>query len=210
MVVEFRRRGTSTAKDPAHTFVSNGSYRVKLTASNASGSSLGEKTVTVGGGVPVANFTYGPSNPAAGQSVSFTDTSTNNPTSWLWNFGDGATSTLKNPTHAFASGGAYRVKLTSANASGSSLGEKTVTVSGGIPNAAFTWSPTNPSRGQSVHFTDLSTNSPTSWTWTFGDGGSSTSRNPNHTFSNAGSYRVKLTARNANGSDLSEHTVTVD
>src|SRR5207249_2205979 len=130
-----------------------GSYRVKLTASNASGSSLGEHTVTVGGGPPDADYTWSPSNPAAGQSVQFTDQTTNTPTSWSWDFGDGGTSTAKNPTHTFSSGGSYRVKLTASNASGSSLGEHTVTIAGGAPNSQFTWNPSNPSAGQSVQFT---------------------------------------------------------
>ena len=55
--------------------------------------------------------------------------------------------------------------------------------------------------GESVSFTDLSTNNPTSWSWNFGDGGTSTSQNPSHTYSTSGNYTVSLTSTNAYGSD---------
>ncbi len=64
-----------------------------------------------------------------------------------------------------------------------------------------------------VLFTDASTNEPTSWSWTFGDGGMSTLQNPSHTYAAAGTYTVSLTATNAGGSDTEEKagyiTVTV-
>ena len=201
--------GTSTAKNPTHVFSANGSYRVNLTVSNASGSSSGAHTVVVGGGVPAAQFTYSPGNPSPGQSVHFTDLSTNSPTSWYWTFGDGGTSTYRNPNHIFAANGSYRVNLTATNASGSSSGAHTVVVGVAMPAAQFTHSPGNPSPGQSVQFTDLSTNSPTSWYWTFGDGGASTNKNPFHVFSAPGSYRVNLTVNNAGGSHSGAHTVIV-
>ena len=56
--------------------------------------------------------------------------------------------------------------------------------------------------GESVAFVDLSTNNPTSWAWTFGDGGTSTSQNPSHVYAVAGNYTVSLTATNADGSDI--------
>ena len=52
-----------------------------------------------------------------------------------------------------------------------------------------------------MSFTDSSTNTPTSWSWTFGDGGSSTAQNPSHTYTAGGTYTVSLTATNAGGSD---------
>lgn len=70
------------------------------------------------------------------------------------------------------------------------------------PEAAFTGSPTTVAPGQSVQFTDQSTNNPTSWSWNFGDGGTSTSHNPSHTYSTAGTYTVTLTATNSAGSDV--------
>ena len=58
-----------------------------------------------------ASFTFSPSSPVAGEEVQFTDTSTGNPTNWLWSFGDGTESTLQNPTVTFASAGTYTIQL---------------------------------------------------------------------------------------------------
>jgi plastocyanin len=90
------------------------------------------------GSAPVANFTFAPANPVIQTAVQFTDTSTNTPTSWAWNFGDPAsgtsnTSTSHNPTHTFLSAGTYQVALTATNASGSNTITKGVTVSNGGP-----------------------------------------------------------------------------
>jgi PKD repeat protein len=79
--------------------------------------------------VPKASFTFTPAAPVTGQTVTFTDTSTGSPTAWLWNFGDGATSTLRNPTHVYATAGRFTVTLRASNASGSNKTSRTVTVS---------------------------------------------------------------------------------
>ena len=79
--------------------------------------------------VPVASFTYSPSDPLVGQTVQFTDTSTGGaPTSWTWDFGDGNLSTDQNPTHAYSSAGTYTVVLATVNSAGSSDFAMDVTV----------------------------------------------------------------------------------
>lgn len=80
------------------------------------------------GGPPTAAFTWAPTAPAVGQTITFTDTSTGSPTSWAWSFGDGATSTQRNPTHAYSSAGSKTVTLTAGNPQGSSLRTQTVAV----------------------------------------------------------------------------------
>ena len=67
---------------------------------------------------PTAYFTVDDSTPAVGQTVTFTDASVHTPTSWSWNFGDGSTSTLQNPTHAYSVAGWYSVTLVVRNAYG--------------------------------------------------------------------------------------------
>jgi PKD repeat protein len=69
------------------------------------------------------------------------------------------------------------------------------------PTADFSGNPTNGPAPLTVYFSDLSTGGPTSWSWTFGDGGTSTAQNPSHQYTADGSYTVSLTATNANGSD---------
>jgi len=69
------------------------------------------------------------------------------------------------------------------------------------PVAAFMGTPTSGDLPLTVDFTDQSSGDPTSWSWTFGDGGTSTAQNPDHTYTEAGTYTVTLTASNAHGSD---------
>jgi PKD repeat protein len=155
---------------------------------------------------PVANFTGTPLSGAAPLTVAFTDTSTNTPTSWAWTFGDGGASTVKNPSHVYSTQGTYTVSLTATNSSGSDSETKTnyITVTAPqAPVAAFTGSPTSVAVGGSVTFTDQSTNTPTSWAWTFEGGtpATSTVKNPVVTYSTAGTYDVTLIATNAQGSN---------
>jgi vibriolysin len=162
-------------------------------------------TLTCTGGVPVAGFVGTPTSGPAPLTVNFTDQSTNTPTSWSWNFGDSGTSTVKNPSHQYTSAGTYTVSLTATNAYGSGSITKTnyITVTAPQPPvAAFTASNTNPTVGGSVTFTDQSTNTPTSWAWTFAGGtpGTSTAQNPTITYNTVGTYDVTLVATNAVGS----------
>jgi len=69
------------------------------------------------------------------------------------------------------------------------------------PTAAFVGSPTSGTAPLTVQFTDQSTGSPASWSWTFGDGGTSSAQNPSHTYTTPGSYSVSLTVSNGDGSD---------
>ena len=182
--------------NPIHEFTTAGTYTVNLTASNANGtnSKLGTITVTEKpeSVIPVANFT-------ASLTVQFTDTSTNNPTQWEWNFGDGNSSTEQNPVHVYGSEGTYNVTLVATNDAGSSyVGTMVITVTRLVPVANFTANVTEGSAPLTVQFTDTSTNSPTQWNWDFGDGTNSTEQNPVHVFSGEGTYSVTLVTTSGN------------
>ena len=69
------------------------------------------------------------------------------------------------------------------------------------PTAAFSGTPLSGSAPLDVSFTDQSGNSPTQWSWSFGDGGTASTANPTHTYSAAGTYDVTLTVTNSSGSD---------
>ena len=195
---------TSTARHPSHAYAAPGSYAVSLRVSNVFGvTSTASRFVTVSlGEAPQADFQF----QADGLRVLVTDASTGSPTAWSWDFGDGGTSTARNPEHAYAQAGTYNVTLTASNAAGSSMKSKFVTVSlGDPPTADFEFQ----ANGLRVVFLDRSTGSPTSWSWDFGDGGTSTEQNPVHTYAAPGTYTVILTAANAAGSSRASKLVTV-
>jgi PKD repeat protein len=73
---------------------------------------------------------------------------------------------------------------------------------GSPPVAQFAGTPTSGTAPLAVTFTDQSSNAPTTWSWTFGDGGVSNAQNPSHTYTAAGAYTVSLTASNGFGSDV--------
>lgn len=154
---------------------------------------------------PVASFTGTPLTGNAPLNVSFSDLSTNTPTSWSWTFGDGTTSSAQNPSHTYAAAGNYTVTLTAVNSAGSNTVTKTAyvvvtAVPATPPVANFSGTPTTGLNPLTVTFTDLSTNTPTSWLWSFGDGSTSTEQNPSHMYTNTGTYSVTLTATNSGGS----------
>jgi len=155
--------------------------------------------------VPVADFSATPLTGDATLPVAFTDLSTGPATSWSWDFGDGGTSTSQNPVHNYTVPGVYTVSLIATNGLGSDTETKTsyITVNAPppAPTADFVGVPAGGFVPLNVSFTDLSTDTPTSWAWDFGDGGTSTLQNPTHNYTVSGTYTVELVATNAVGSD---------
>lgn len=158
---------------------------------------------------PTAEFAGTPVSGYAPLTVSFTDASTGSATSWSWDFGDGGSSTAQNPSHTYTDAGTYNVALTATNSAGSNTLTKTSYITAGTlsaPVAAFSATPVTGSAPLAVTFTDLSTNAPSSWAWTFGDGGTAVTRNPSHTYAAAGTYDVALTVTNAAGTNTLTRT----
>ena len=103
---------TSTESDPSHTYTSSGSWPVSLTVNGPNGSDIETKTGYINVWTPpTAGFSASPLSGSAPLSVNFVSHSSN-ATSYLWQFGDGATSTQANPTHTYTSDGDYTVSLT--------------------------------------------------------------------------------------------------
>jgi len=172
--------------------------------SNVTGS-----TGTTGTTVPVASFSCTPLSGTFPMSATCTDASSHTPTAWSWTFGDGATSTDKNPSHTYEAAGNYAVTLKASNSAGTDAASradyiavaKPGTTGTTVPVASFSCSPLSGSAPMAVTCTDSSSHTPTAWSWTFGDGATSTANNPSHTYEAAGTYTVALTASNSAGMD---------
>ena len=209
---DFGDGAISTEQNPKHTYLRKGIYTVKLTVTNYYGSSTATKINYISIGMaPNAAFTGEPTTGNAPMSVVFTDHSTGYPTSWNWNFGDGQGSTQQNPVHTYWAGGDYTVSLTVTNEYGSSTASKEYYVHV-MPalKAKFTADPNRGTAPLAVRFTDLSTGSPESWNWSFGDGSTATgSPNPVHVYTRKGSFDVMLTVTRGLNEDSAIQTITV-
>jgi gliding motility-associated-like protein len=178
------------------TYTTAGIYTVKLTNTFGACIDSVSKNITVLNPA-IANFTA--TNTVSCDSVftvNFTDQSTG-ASNWLWNFGDGTTSALQNPTHTYKTYGSYSVTLFVSNANGcSGTLTKSNFVQSGPPVlllnqyndegcAPFTFSP---------QLTDTAYDGIKSYNWNFGDGTSSTLASPPaHSYPNAGTYFVSIT-----------------
>ena len=151
---------------------------------------------------PTAAFTQ----TCNGLTCSFTDGSTDDDPAlkgWHWDFGDGGSSALQNPSHTFPTAGSYSVILTvTDNDDATDQVTKTVTVTvapeNSAPTAAFTYSCT----GLTCNFSDRSTDSDgiiAARRWTFGNGSTGTGRNPSRTYASAGTYTVTLRVTDDDG-----------
>lgn len=197
----------STEQKPKYIFNTPGKYTIKMDVTDEAGtvSSVVKDNYINVLASPSADFVYYPQSPAINQVVNFTDQSTGSPTSWMWNFGDGSTSSLQSPGHAYTSAGVYDVSLEISTPFG--IGTpvtKQVTVVHDKPAADFVGTPTESSYyPASVSFTDLSTGVVTAWNWQFITEGNviatSTEKDPKITFNNPGVYTVALTITNNGG-----------
>jgi len=195
--------GTSLVRTvPAHTTA--GTWNVVVTNPDGQVGTNASVTLTVIKQI-TANFTGTPLSGEAPLPVAFTDTSTGSPTTWSWDFGDGSTSSEQNPSHTYTRAGAFTVSLTACD--GSAMATKSV------PGYITVTSPSEPVIANfaavsrtgtvplAVSFTDQSQGGPVDWSWSFGDGGTSTEQNPVHTYTQTGSFSVSLTAVNGSYSN---------
>ncbi|MFZ1706125.1 MAG: PKD domain-containing protein [Saprospiraceae bacterium] len=193
---------TAFTQNPSIIYNQPGVYSVTLTVANLQGSNtfVRQQYIQVLAN-PISSFTFA----SQGLTVDFTNTSTN-ATNYLWNFGDGNTSTVQNPTHTYATIGTYTVTLESSNSCSTANSSQSIGLSI-APIASFTTN--NNPNGCSpyiIQFVNTSQNNPTSFLWTFEGGipATSTEQNPTITYSNPGNFDVTLIANNTLGSDTIE------
>lgn len=151
---------------------------------------------------PLAAFTMSKTSALIGESVQFTNQS-KDATSYLWNFGDGSSSSEVSVSHTFQTAGNFTVSLTAKSDIGVNSTSKNITISHPQPVANFSMSKTSAYTGELISFTNLSQNA-TSYEWAFGDGTVSTLENPTHTYKDVNQFTVTLKAIGPGGN----HSVT--
>ena len=206
--------GTESAGETVrHRFEDPGTYRVRLEVSNSAGSDSAFVDVQVQPSIdpPVARFTQTATEVLVDEMVTFTDLSTNSPTSWNWDFGDGTTRRGEMVNKRWSEPGTYRVLLEVENAAGSDRVRVNITVVDPVdpPSAAFGLSEGVVAPGEVISFTDQSQNTPTSWAWDFGDGNTSSQRSPSYAYEAPGTYQVSLRVSNEGGTSTASQQVVV-
>src|SRR2546422_130146 len=168
-----------------------------------------------------SSFTYSPSSPQTGQTVSFTGSASGgtSPYSYSWSFGDGSTGTGLSAKHAYSSAGTLAVALTvkdNGSPQQTTTSQQSITVSGVPPplTASFAYSPSSTQAGQPVTFTAGASGgtSPFTFSWDFGDGLTGTGSPVTHTYSSAGSYTAALAIKDSSSPQqtaTSQNTVAV-
>lgn len=199
---------TSNEENPVVIFAEAGEYEISLTSTNQYGSNTTSQTILILG-IPAPTFTVSLNATTA----TFTNGTQGNGNTYLWEFGDGSTSSAENPVHVYANPGTYDVVLTVTNECGTEEITSQVVIDNRAPVVSFTASTLSGCAPLEVQFTDESSNDPDSWNWIFegGNPGSSTEKNPLVVYENEGIYDVRLTVTNSFGSSelLLEDYITV-
>ena len=198
---DFGDGNSSTDKDPKHIYNNTGKYDVKLIATNAAGcSDTLIKPAYIQVQLPQVSILSLPAKGCAPFFYSFTSKviTTDPVVTYKWDFGDGSTSSMANPSHTFVLPGSYTISIIVTTARGCT---DTAIIKGGIiagtkPDANFSGDPTDACANVPINFSDLSTGKVDKWFWQFGDSSTSIEQNPKHEYQDTGYFTVKLIVLN--------------
>lgn len=190
---DFNDGSNSSAQNPSHNFASEGIYNVELLVTSDNGCSDSVTQPVTIFPVPQADFSF--DNKCLYDAVQFTDNTviSGGSITWDWDFGDGVSSSLQNPSHQYSADGTYNVVLiviSGNNCSDTIMKQDTIYP---VPLADFSF--VDNCLSDTADFTDLSTISGgaiAGWGWNFGDGNNSVQQNPAHLYSAPGTYSVTL------------------
>ncbi|MDQ3072963.1 MAG: PKD domain-containing protein, partial [Bacteroidota bacterium] len=198
----------STLKDPATIYTSAGKYSITLIVTDNAGNKDTLKKIDFIEifDNPVADFQSNSTKGCLPFKTTFTDNSaigSGKITSWLWDFGDGNTSTSQNPTHTYTTGGRFDVKLrvTDQNGCKSLVVKNSYIQAYNRPAITLTAKDTTAcAEPFTVDFKGNAQGASTySYAWDFGDGNTSSLQNPSHTYAQKGLFTVKLTVTDQYG-----------
>lgn len=191
---------SSRERTPSHTYTRAGTYKVLLSGRGAGGVVGASIDVIIKEPkLPAAGFTISGEGCIAPCDITFLNTSID-ADHFLWHFGDGSTSEEPNPKHTYYNSGEYQVTLDATGWMGrsSSLSKTVLIADQAVPVARFGLARSG-LEGYHFQFDNQSDHADTFY-WEFGDGHTSTERNPSHRYEWHGNYTVKLTATSGSAS----------
>ena len=206
---DFGNGNTSILRNPSNVFDS-GSYKIKLFVTTTQGCI---DSIIINNGVrvgtkPTANFNAVPTTVCAYAPVQFNDLSTGNPNEWNWDFGNANSSSQQNPSYTYQDTGLFTIRLIVYNNRCADTFTRIRYIRVLPPIAKFVYAVNCVGNKRQVQFTDQSTVA-TSWSWTFGDGNTSTAQNPTHTYATLGTYTVTLVSTNGACSHAQSQTINL-
>ena len=189
-----------------HIYASANSFTVKLIVTTINGCKDSISRLINVYANPVASFITPASQCIFNNNFSFVNNSAGTAT-YLWSFGDGATSTAQNPTHSYTSANTFTIKLIVTNSNGCKDSMSSFVNVYPKPIPAFTTPSPQCFSNNNFTFNNNSVGA-TAYLWNFGDGNTSIDQVPTHSYSTAGNYTTKLMVTNSNGCADSTSNVT--
>ncbi len=181
----------------SHRWSISGTYYIKVMATDNKGATSGwSNSLSVNIALLLTAIANGPYSGTVNVPIVFTGSASggNSPYSYSWNFGDGGSSNLQNPTHAYSNAGTYTATLTVTDSARKTT-QSTAQVTVVPPLVAIANGPYSGTVNVPITFAGSASGGtpPYSYSWNFGDGSSSSLQNPTHAYSNAGTYTATLT-----------------
>ena len=204
---DFGNGDTSSLQNPKEVYTAAGNYIVKLTAGNGNSSSSVTKTITITGSIK-AGFTYQYNNVcAAPSSFTFTATNYQDTINYLWNFGNGKTTTGSPASTVFTANGSDIVQLITSTPQGC---KDTATQLFAIGSATVSFSSFSVvCKNAPVTFTNTSNPTPLSIIWYINGVNAGSGNTLTHTFTAAGSDDIKMVASFGSCNQTAQKTITV-
>jgi PKD repeat protein len=198
---DFGTGDTSSVSDPQFTFTALNNFQISLTATSSEGCSLQFDSLITIAPLPSAQFTVtGGCSESLLPIVDLSTVGTGSISAWLWDFGNGDTSSASLPSYAYSTGGNFTMSLqVTTDAGCKDTITQLITV---LDRPVGMIEVTNTCIGQPVNFLDLTTVSGTtiiSRQWEFGDGDTSSSSIVAHTYATIGNYPLQFIIAAANG-----------
>ncbi len=199
---DFGDGSSSNATHPSHIYTSSGNYNVKLIATNI----FGCQDIAIKNGyitihpAPQAQISVNQTSACDVSTLFQFSSGSNNISTWSWDFGDGTGSSLQNPSHQYAAAGNYPVRLVVTSANGCSdtaYTSNNITIGNSLV-PSFTMNDSAGCGPLSIQF-DCTVPDAVTWSWDFGDGTTSNTDNPQHTYTNPGTYTITLTVTTTSG-----------